>query len=295
MENIITELLKNKPSIGQSTLKTYKSVLSTTNSKEFENKLTISMILEKPKEILSSIKDMPISKKRTFLSILVNITSNNAVQDIYRKEMIEQTDSYMNEKNQIPKKERGEFWTSKDEILKIYKELEKRVKCLEKLEELTLSEIELYQQYIILSVLGGIFIPVRRLMDFTKFKINKIDESKDNYLKKNKMIFNTYKTSSTYGEQIIKIPKKLQNILEKWIEINPTDYLLFNQKLEPLSESRLNQILHKIFGGRKISVDILRSVYLEDIYPKDLPKAQKLKDIATMMGHSIPTAIESYL
>lgn len=294
-EKILVELIKNKPKISPSTLKTYRSILSTSNSSFFDDSLNLEDILKKPKEILQSIKEMPITKKRTFLGILVNLSASNLdTQDIYRKEMTKQTEDYLNKKNEVPKKDRFEDWITKEEIQSIYNELEKRAKCLEKLNEWTMKETELFQQYVILSLLSGIYIPVRRLMDFTKFKIANIDEKKDNFMKKNKLYFNAYKTASTYGEQVVKIPKKLQDILKKWLTVNPTEFLLFNENFEPLSETRLNQILHKIFGGRKISVNVLRSVYLESIYPDNLPKTKELKNIAEMMGHSLTTALESY-
>ena len=52
---------------------------------------------------------------------------------------------------------------------------------------LTPSDLQQIQGYIIMSLLGGIFIPPRRRKDYVDFVIKDIDKSKDNYLDKNKM------------------------------------------------------------------------------------------------------------
>jgi hypothetical protein len=61
-----------------------------------------------------------------------------------------------------------------------------------------------------------------------------------NYIEKNKMYFNSYKTAKTYGCQVIDIPKALQTILKKWININPTK-TLFDANMNPLSSVKLSQ------------------------------------------------------
>ena len=79
---------------------------------------------------------------------------------------------------------------------------------------------------------------------------------------KNNLVFNTYKTSTQKGQQIIKIPKPLKSVLTKYIKLidDKSDYLLFNNKFQQLSTPNLNIKLNKIFGGRNISVNMLRHV-----------------------------------
>ena len=80
-------------------------------------------------------------------------------------------------------------------------------------------------------------IPPRRAMDYIEFKINNNDKNKDNFIKGNSLVFNTYKTSKAKGQQTIKIPKELKSILTKYIKIidNKSDYLLFDNKYKQLS------------------------------------------------------------
>ena len=106
----------------------------------------------------------------------------------------------------------------------------------------------------------------RRSLDFVDFRIENVDKKKDNYLERNEMVFNSYKTAKTYGQQRVTIPIKMKNILRKWIKVNPTPYLLFDRNYNPLSSVKLNQRLNKIFDGKKISVNALRHSFLTEKY-----------------------------
>jgi predicted secreted protein len=83
-----------------------------------------------------------------------------------------------------------------------------------------MTDLQTIQQYIILCLLGGIFIAPRRSLDYTEFKIKSINKDDDNYLDKNELVFNKYKTAKFYNEQRVAIPKELKSILTKWIKNN---------------------------------------------------------------------------
>jgi integrase len=135
------------------------------------------------------------------------------------------------------------------------------------------------------SVLGGMYVPPRRSKDFVDFKIKSVDPSKDNFLDKSKMVFNSYKTAKTYGQQMVDIPIQLKNILLKWIKINPTEYLLFDVNMNPLSSVKLNQRLNKIFD-KKVGVNQLRHTFLTDKYKKTSEESKALANDMTEMGSS---------
>jgi hypothetical protein len=132
---------------------------------------------------------------------------------------------------------------------------------------------------------SGDYIPPRRSKDYCDFKINNIDKNKDNYLKGSKMYFNSYKTSSTYGEQVVEIPNKLKLVLKKWININPTDYLFFDMNGSKLSSVKLNQRLNKLFN-KKIGVNAMRKSYLTEKYKDISDKLDEINDDFTKMGSS---------
>ena len=103
---------------------------------------------------------------------------------------------------------------------------------------------------------------------------------------RNELIFNTYKTAKQKGSQKIKIPNELKSILTKYIKLNNgrSDYLLFNYKFKKLPSANLTLRLNAIFGGKKISVNILRHVYMCDKYADNLAE---MKQDFSDMGRSI--------
>ena len=116
-------------------------------------------------------------------------------------------------------------------------------------------------------------------------KINKIDKDKDNYIQGNKLVFNTYKTSKFYGKQEINMPPALRNILKKWISVNPTDHLLFDNKYNPLTNVNLNQRINKIFG-KKVGVNGLRHTYMSEKYAESIETDKAIAKDLEKMGSS---------
>jgi hypothetical protein len=168
--------------------------------------------------------------------------------------------------------------------------LKKQADHLYKQKDLKPNDLQTIQQFIIMSLLSGIFIAPRRSKDYCDFFIKDINKEKQNYLEKNKMIFNSYKTAKTYGKQEIDVPKPLQSILKKWIAINPTKTLLFDSYMNPLSSVKLNQRLNKMFDGNHTSVNALRHTYLTDKYENHSEEQKKLSTDMTNMGSSLSMA-----
>lgn len=179
-----------------------------------------------------------------------------------------------------------ESWVEKNAVNEIFSDLKKNADAIMKKQKYTLSDLQEIQNYIIIALLGGIFISPRRSKDFCDFKIRNIDTSKDNYMDKNKFIFNSYKTAKTYGKQDVDIPVKLKNIIAKWIKINPTEYLLFDANMNKLSAVKLNQRLNKIFDGKKVGVNQLRHTYLTDKFADSIKREKVIKDTMEDMGSS---------
>jgi integrase len=141
--------------------------------------------------------------------------------------------------------------------------------------------------------LGGIYIPPRRSKDFVDFKIKNITEN-DNFLDGKNMVFNSYKTSKTYGQQIVPIDNVLLKIIKKWISVNPTDYLLFDAHFNPLSSVKLNQRLNKIFSDKKVGVNQLRHTYLTNKFGHTVGQKNEVKDTMADMGSSVGM-LETYV
>ena len=99
-------------------------------------------------------------------------------------------------------------------------------------------------------------------------------------------MFQQYKTAKTYGKQTIPIPRALQSILKRWISVNPTNFLLFNTKYEPLTSVTITQRLNKIFG-QAISVNALRHLYLTSRFGHTIAINNDLENTMKDMGSSM--------
>lgn len=282
--NIKQELQTLRPNLSEGSLKTYTSILKNLHKKVFENKEIEKEDFDESSRILDYLKDIPPNKRKTILSALVVLTG----KDEYRNVMSDDVNAYNEE---IQKQEKSETqqnnWITTDEIKAVFDVVENDAKILFKKTNKTDADMVQIQNYIILSLLGGVFIPPRRSLDYCAMKIKNINKDEDNYIDKNKFVFNKYKTAKTYGKQELAIPQQLKNILNRWIAINDGDYLLRDKNGNPMNSIKLNQYMNRIFGGKKIAVNAMRHSYLTDKYKETSENSKKLASDMTDMGSSI--------
>ena len=288
----IKELIKQKrDSLSNSSLTTYASILKNLHKKVFDDKTFSLSDFDETEKVLDYLKDVPPNKRKTILSALV-IISSGKVADDYRTKMNEDVSAYNAEIQKQTKSEtQRENWVETSEIQEIFRNLENDAKIIYKKSNKSVSDLQAIQNYIIVALLGGMFIAPRRSLDFVNFRIKgDINREKDNYLDKNKLVFNSYKTFKTYGRQEVEIPKTLKSILTKWIKLNPSEYLLFDGNMNQLSSVKLNQRMNRIFGNRAISVNAMRHTYLTDKYKKTSEENKQLAEDMTNMGSSVNMA-----
>ena len=284
MSNKIKSYIKEKrDSLSASSITTYASILKNLYKRIFGDEDYDMSKFSDSKKVLDFLKDLPPNKRKTILSALVIITDKKAYRDL----MLEDVRDYNKEiSKQMKSDTQEENWISQDVISDLIKEQKQNATLLYKKKQLTPSDLQQIQGYVILSLLAGTYIPPRRSKDYTDFKIRNIDKDDDNYILKGKMIFNSYKTSKTYGRQEVDIPTPLKTILNKWIKVNPTEYLLFDSNFKPLSSVKLNQRLNKLFYGKKISVNMLRHFFLTDEFGATISQKKKVADTMEDMGSS---------
>lgn len=282
----LKEFLKDKrPSLSDSSINTYASLIRSLYRKIWEGEVDTDN-LKKTGKVLEALKDVPPNKRKTTLSALVIATGEEKYRDLMMKDI----KTYREEINKQEKTEsQEENWVTQDEVKAKYIELQKRAAKLYKKHELTSADLQHIQDYIILALLSGVNIPVRRSKDFTDFKIRDINKEKDNYIDGKELVFNSYKTAKHYGEQRIKMNTKLKNILSKWISVNPSDYLLIDSRNQPLvgpnasstnGAVKLNQRLQKIFG-KKAGVNMLRHSILTDKFGGEDDAEKVMKDMGS--------------
>lgn len=291
MEVVKSYVKTKKPSLSQSSITTYSSILKNLFKKVFGDGEIDMEKFNETEKVLEYLKNVPPNKRKTILSSLVIITDKKPYRDL----MLEDVRDYNKEIHKQEKtEEQKESWVNSNQVKDILTELRTNTDLLYKKKNLSLGDLQEIQSYIIMCLLGGVFIPPRRSKDYVDFKIKNVDKTKDNFLEKNKLVFNSYKTAKTYGQQVVDIPVQLKNIIAKWIKVNPTEYLLFDSNMNKLSSVKLNQRLNKIFGEKKVGVNQLRHTYLTDKYAHTIEQKNDIKETMGEMGSST-NMLETYV
>ena len=189
----------------------------------------------------------------------------------------------------------SENWMEQDDIRKLWNDslinITQLTKGKRKLEG---SDFETLTNFLVLSLY--VLIPPRR-SDYLKMKIlddNEMDKEY-NYLdiKNKKFIFQNYKTSGKYKVQEVDIPKNLMDIINLYMKFRKDKTGAFLIKPDGSAFETINsitRILNKIFK-KKISVSMLRNIYLTDKYAKE--NKEKEKD-ASAMGTSVNMIDNNY-
>ena len=259
------------------------------------------------KEFLSSLK---LSTQKNYLaSIIVSLDAMNTkgkYDDLIKeyREILDDThnkyvEDYENgEKSESQKKN----WASMKELKKVMAMYLRDIKERELFskEELNKKQMALMQKWVIANLFLNEENPPTRL-DYSPMEIiskgeyDKLDEEErkeNNYLvvlsRNNKFFsFNEYKTSGKYGENQVKVGKKLNSVLNIWLKYNKTDSLLLNSQGKPMSANGLGKEIKKVFEptGKNISVNMLRHIFISEKYPKE--KLDEKSQDAKKMVHSV--------
>ena len=291
--DISKTLSELRPTLSAGSLKTYTSLLNSVHKNVFKTKEMVKNDFDDYTKILEYLKELKPNQRKTILSALVVISDKQK----YREAMLEDIKSISSEAKKMEKSPAQEAgWVEPTELDEVFAHAKSTATALYKKSKLTMSDLQDIQNYIILSLMSGRYIPPRRSLDWTEFKIKNIDKAEDNYLDKNEFVFNRYKTAKFYNEQRVSCPKELLSILKKWIKINDdnTEYLLFDINFGKLTSVKLNQRFEKIFG-KKCSVNILRHVYLTNKFGDEIERSKKMNDVAEDMATSSAQVIGTYI
>jgi hypothetical protein len=283
MNDIKEYISKKRPTLSASSITTYASILKNLYKRVFGEGIVNLDQFEKTEPVLKYLADMPPNRRKTILSSLVIITDKKPYRDLMATD-VRDYNKDISKQEKTPQQEAS--WVETSDVKAVFDDLKRNAELVMKKKNITTSDLQQIQNFIIMSVLGSIYIKPRRSKDFVDFKIRNIDKETDNYMDKNKFIFNSYKTAKTYGKQEVDIPVQLRNIIMKWAKINPTDYLLFDANMNKLSSVKLNQRLNRIFDGKKVGVNQLRHTYLTDKFGDTIKQKNDIDETMEDMGSS---------
>ena len=291
-QQIETQLKHNRPNLSPSSVNTYTIILASIYKKVFGSEdFDISLFNKEADKVLEHLKETNYSTRKTKLACLFVLSKN----DKYQHQMVKDIGSYNEDLSKQEKNDKQTAsWVNTDQLKTKYNELKHTADLLYKKQSHTPSDIQNIQDYILMCLYSNKFLPPRRLIDYTEFKMREIDPEKDNYMHKNTFVFNKYKTAKVYGKQTITIPLQLRNILNKWNKLTNNDYLLIDKVGNKLSNVKLNQRLKAILGNNS-SVNAIRHGVLSEMFQPDIEMQNKMKDIAQKMATSASTIQSQYL
>lgn len=282
---------EKRPSLSVSSLKTYTSILKNLYKRCFGTGEIDPENFSECDKVLEQMKDLEPSKRKSILSALVVITDEKP----YRDAMLADITKYntLMDTHEKSDKEK-ESWLNEDDISSVLNRLKEEATFLYKKKTLNMNDLQQIQNYIIICLLGGVYVPPRRSTDYCLMKIRNYNKDEDNYFEKNQMVFNKYKTAKTYKQQTLVVPPELKSILNKWIKVNPTDFMLFDTNSSALTNVKMTQRLNKIFG-KKSSVNSLRHSYLTTKFGSQLEIQKEMDAVSKDMGTSSSTIQNIYL
>tara|TARA_R110000803_G_scaffold124302_1_gene192104 strand:+ start:13116 stop:14081 length:966 start_codon:yes stop_codon:yes gene_type:complete len=281
-----------KRKLRESSIKVYVSNIKKLHSLMFDDEELKDLDFLKDKtKVMETIKDKKLSTRKTYLaSIVVSLMAldkDKTLIKYYRDKMEELAKDFSKEMGEQKKSEvQDKNWVSLEALRKVMRkyrnELNDKGIFKKSMEELTNKEFELLQKWVVASLYildenpplrNNYIMEIISNKDYSNFS----DEEKaaDNYLvikSRNSKEFSLgdYKTSAKYGTQTIPVGKKLNSVLNIWLNINKTGHLLLNTKKDPMTANGLTKFLQKTFeptGKKNISSSMIRHIFISDKFP----------------------------
>jgi len=283
----LPEFIKHsRPKLADGSIKTYNNVL-----KNLFSSIWGTDVFDKDRlfteylKVLKFLNTVKFNVRKTILSALIVISNGQKKHIIekYRTLMIADCEKYNHLDAQHKMSEtQKENWITWPEVIKMVNKLKLKVNYIFDEEAPTKKELLNLQEYVI--SLCYTMLPPRRSTDWTQMKLANYERTVDNYYSKGVFYFNKFKNSKIVGSKSIECPPQLKKILNKWISlIGERDFLFTTSDGDPLTSVNMVKILNNVFK-KKISVNMLRHIYLSSAFGPELKKMEK---IASEMSHSL--------
>jgi len=287
-QEIIDDIKKYNPALKENSLKQYSHRIQFFVNKHHD------LDLDNPEEILQNINKVydNLSTRKGLISPLAKITNSKLLLDEIQNltSMIRSE----NEKNKTTEKEKLS-WLDSKEINKIINQHVKEIRKFEDSVHPTPYQKRLVKKVLLFMFFSGRYIPPRRVMDYSLLLWDKDDSNNYNYIDGNKIVFNRYKTTATYGQQIITLPKQLLKYINLHRKFNYSDSkskYMFSSTEHPLAAISINSFLSDIIG-KQINSNVFRKIYISDLF-KSRKSLKEIKEQTALMATSSGVALESY-
>jgi len=312
MQALYEQIRLNKPNIRESSLTVYvNSIMNLYKKINGKYPKDIDAVYKQflteggVDKVIEVIRSRPANTRKSILANILSLCRDKDDNDIcirYRQMMDSDIEVYERHIASNQKTERQKAnWIGWDIVINVYDDMKKSIQALKLTtnKELTKRQYNQLQSFVLLSMY--VLIAPRRIQDMIYLKFVPDDENNYVDFKKNQLVFNKYKTSKYYKEQVVDLPKPLKTILQKWQRtkqannINDNDFVFTRYGGQRYEQPDVTNLLLSIFKdnkhtkGKNISVNILRHSYITS---NVLPDIQKMKETAKDMGHDITQQLQ---
>ena len=212
-------LKANRPELKESSIKNYVSNLKSLYRNVFgDDKYQLDRFND-TEPILAFISQKPVTSQHSTLAYLVVLTGN----PVYQEEM-KRIKPSVDAKVAARDPADEEHTTSDEEIKKVFKKLKQRDRVIHDEGRYTPERLLELQNTILVALMGNIYIPPRRSMDYVEMLLDRKSDMK-NYIDGDELVFNVYKTARTYGQQRVKMPPALKKLIFAYRQVSPYEYL----------------------------------------------------------------------
>lgn len=216
MERVLKE---NRPELKESSIKNYVSNLRSLYRSVFDNDRYTLERFNDTEPILEFVAQKPLASQHSTLSYLFVLTGN----PVYQNEM-KRIKPLINAQVATREPADEEHTTSPQEIKEVFKRLKKRSTEIYADGQYTKETLLELQNTILVALMGNLYIPPRRSLDYEEMLLDGKSDSK-NYIEGNELVFNVYKTAKTYGQQRVKMPAALKKLIADYRQVSPYEYL----------------------------------------------------------------------
>jgi hypothetical protein len=281
--NELINKLRTEKHISDSSINVYIGNLKKLNSNkpfgDFGFLENIEEVLKKLDKYKDTTKKNYLVSIVSVLSLFPDIETLKELHDKYYTLMLKKKEAVDKEDTGEMTDKQAENWINWSDVKEKYDSLEKEVDTFYKKKTITDDQYNTLLVYALLSLY--VLVPPRRNKDYQlMYVVEKFEpelESDRNYydLRKNRFIFNNYKTSKRYGRFDFDIPAVLTKALKKFLKHRekrlPVDDhdnkpLLLKADGSGLARSNdITKLLNKVFG-KNIGSSMLRHIFLTDKY-----------------------------
>ena len=287
-EEISNEIIAYNPNLKETSVRQYTHRI-THFIKNFAD-----IDLNSPQELLNNINNAysNLNTRKGIIAPLAKLSQNKMLlEEVQNLTTIIRA---QNEENKTTDKEKMS-WLDKSEINRIINTHIKKIKEFENSQNPNPYQRRLVKKFLLFLLYSGKYNAPRRITDYSLLLWDSDGTDDYNYIDGNKFVFNKYKTSATYGQQTINIPKQIMKYINLHRKLNYADSkskYMFSSTEYPLAAVSINSFLSDIVG-KQTNSNIFRKIYISELF-KSHKSLKEIKEKTTLMGTSSSVALESY-